>query len=400
MPLQPPSADESPAQGGSIVDGPELAARATPGGDAEPRPKPHAELELRLAAADAEILRVRYAHARASGALDAVRRREMIARALLVDGIREIGAALEPAEARLREAECAIAELRAAPSPAADVVVASAAARAQADTAGGADEADPADEPDSADEAERGDWLRSALLTLAARDPRTAALLLRAILPACLLEIDGVLPFDLVIAELGLMAVSARPEGGVLVIPSARPRSRRERRFMLRCDAATLARLLAGQLSGRAISRCAGRPAQETFLRARRARRLLAVADAAIGFGALQRAGVRLSPELAYRALACAIPPEATDGLAIAVAHEVAGDDRADCYVTVVPGAGITVAAEAPERLDGTLQTSPEALLGLLAGAPPASASKPAVRGDVRAVEALVTLVRGAQRAA
>ncbi|MGI8922125.1 MAG: hypothetical protein ACR2HD_10750 [Solirubrobacteraceae bacterium] len=315
--------------------------------------------------------------------------RETAARSLLIGAVVEVEAALDAAEARLAGVEAAIGEtLEAAdaPSPAPNGNAVARGHTSPASLPSALEQPEPAD---------RGDWLRSALPALAARDPRTAAVLMCEILPFCLRTIEGVLPFDLALAELGLLGFSASDEG-VVAEALPRPRGRRDRSFLFQADAVVIAALIAGRMSRRAISRRAGRPARETFLRARRARRLGALADVPIGLAALSRGGVRLDPSLVYRALACAIPVDATAGLAFTVAHMTTGDRDAKAYVTALPGAGIVVSDEAPGAVDAVVTTTSDALLAVLANDPTGPA-KPAIRGDAAAVQALASLVRSAQ---
>jgi hypothetical protein len=101
------------------------------------------------------------------------------------------------------------------------------------------------------------------------------------------------------------------------------------------------------------------------------------------------RAGVTLSPGLAYRTLAYAVHPSWTRGHAFTVAQEIADPAPQRWHVIVRDGAPVAVARQATAPPDATVTMSRAAFAHLLRREPAPSGERPIVRGDRAAVALL-----------
>jgi hypothetical protein len=228
--------------------------------------------------------------------------------------------------------------------------------------------------------------LRRVLVALAERDPVVAGEILVGLLGAQGPLFAEPVAYDLTVAGIGTFAVTVT-DGVAAVERIARPRSRRNARFELRSDPLTLAELLAGE--ERRIGRFAGRA--RVSRRRRKARDVLQALPAArMSLVEAVRAGARLEPAHAYRALPLAIDPAWTAGHSFAVAQEIIDPDPRTWYLVVRDGAGLEVAESAPEQpVDASVTMTRAAFDRLLRDEPPAPGERPLVRGDRAAVALL-----------
>ena len=225
--------------------------------------------------------------------------------------------------------------------------------------------------------------LRGAIVKLAHDDPVAAGQLLAALLPAHGAALAEALDYDLTIREVGTFAVSVTPENTqVRQIAQRRPRDQAD--LHLIADALTLAELLAGV--PRRVGRMFG-PARFRGSR-RRLSVLKALPATSLSIAEAARAGAQIAPGLVYRALSYAVHPSWTDGQRFTVAQEITGEAPETWYLTARDGAGLAVSDRAPqEGADATVRMTAEAFSHLLRGEIPPRGQRPAVRGDVSAVE-------------
>jgi hypothetical protein len=91
-----------------------------------------------------------------------------------------------------------------------------------------------------------------------------------------------------------------------------------------------------------------------------------------------------------YRALAYAVHPSWTAGETFTVAQEISGDPSQVWYVTALDGSGLSVTMRAPEaEPDARISMTRHTFDLLLRGEVVPSGSRPAVRGDARAIARL-----------
>ena len=233
-------------------------------------------------------------------------------------------------------------------------------------------------------------------MALAREDAEAAGQLLAGLLPAHGAVLAGPLSYDLTVRGVGTFAVSVGA-GPALVQRLSRPRPRGEAAFHLAGDPLVLAELLAGE------RRRVGRFVRGARLRGRRrrVRALLAALPAArLSLADALRAGARLEPPLAYRALPFAVEPEWTRGHAFTVAQEITELAPRTWHVTACDGERLRVVEHASGvPADATVTMTRAAFERLLRGEPPVAGERPVVRGDRAAVAVLkrwTDLARGA----
>ena len=230
--------------------------------------------------------------------------------------------------------------------------------------------------------------LREVLIELASSDPATAARLIAALLPAQGALLGGRLDYDLTVAELGTIAVTAT--GPVTRVRRlAAPRSRLRVDFRIVTSAMPLARLLAG--SGPPLRRFRG----SVLLmgrRGKRARRLLqSVQASTASLAGAARAGARFEPGDVLRALASAIDPSWTRDQIFSVAVEVTGPGGGTWFVVVADGARVTTRTSlaSQETASATVTLNRSTFDALLRDEPAGARERPRVRGDRAAVGCL-----------
>jgi hypothetical protein len=294
----------------------------------------------------------------------------------------DIAARLDAAAAALRERTPPVVEEPAAePEPRAPIKIVS--------------PATPPPRADAVGASQRGyPLLRGALVKLAHDDPAAAGRVIAALLPAQGPLLTGPLGYDLTIREVGTFAVTVA-DGAARAEALDAPRGRRHADFHLRADALTLAELLAGV--DHRIGRYSGRARLKG--RRRRAKALRALPQAQLTLTEAARAGALLEPALAWQALAYAVHPTWTAGLAFTVAHHLTGEETGTWNLTARDGGGLAVTAgEPPEPPAATVATSRAAFDRLLRDEPHPSGDRPAIRGDRDAVAALLALIDRARR--
>jgi putative sterol carrier protein len=174
--------------------------------------------------------------------------------------------------------------------------------------------------------AKTSNGVQQSLMRMAESDPELSTRLLLQSLPAAAAPIKDRLDYRLVLEDVGAYQVSI--DGGsasVEQVADGSDGSNGATDFELRTDAATFARLAAGasplrlMLSGRVRVRGKRRRA----LKIRKLAGELNMRDIA-------RAGVRLEPDLLYRALAYAIDPAWTKGHRFCIKYELTPDGSGD----------------------------------------------------------------------
>ncbi|MBA2514873.1 MAG: hypothetical protein H0V26_11190, partial [Solirubrobacterales bacterium] len=229
--------------------------------------------------------------------------------------------------------------------------------------------------------------LREVLVELATTDPATAARLIAALLPAQGTLLGGRLDYDLVIAELGTLAVTVTgPVTRVRRLTA--PRNRLLVDFRIVTSALSLARILTG--SGPPLRRFRS----SVLLKGRsgkRARHLLQTARASTASLAIvARAGARFEPGDVLRALTCAIDPSWTRGQAFTVAVEVTGAGGGTWFVIVADGRRVTTRAGLDPGVNASATvTLTRASFDALLRDEPAGAERPRVLGDRSSVACL-----------
>ncbi len=208
----------------------------------------------------------------------------------------------------------------------------------------------------------------AALKRLAGADPELAARMVLHSMPAAAAELEPPLAFRLDVDGLGAWRVEATDDGPARVEEAGANGSSED--FALRTDASSLARLAAGTSPLRLML---SRRLRVSGSR-RKALALRQLSEEA-GLRELARMGAPVDPDLAYRALACAIDPEWTRGHRFKVAYELTGTGGGR-WVVVVDDGSIRVeggrsgngAAPAADEVDGTVRTSVETWRGLVSG--------------------------------
>jgi ribonucleoside-diphosphate reductase beta chain len=229
----------------------------------------------------------------------------------------------------------------------------------------------------------RNGYRTAALRRIARSDPKLAVRLVAQALPAAAAGLRPPLSFRLDIENAGTWLVEATDDGPARVsADGASP----EVDFTLHADAASFARLASG---ANPLALMLSRRVRITGKR-RRALALRRLSQDA-GPRELARLGVRVDPDLAYRALAHAVDPEWTRGHRFRVAYDLSGEGGGRWIVTVddgsvrVEGEGDGASAAA-DGLDATVSLSMETWERL-------------VRGDItpsRAMQLQLTKVDGA----
>lgn len=189
-----------------------------------------------------------------------------------------------------------------------------------------------------------GNGMEQSLKRMANEDPELAAQLLVNALPAAAAGVPGTLDYGLEIDRVGSYRVTIA-DGAANVVPvDQTPNGATE--FVLRTDAATLARLAAGAsplrlMLGRRLHIDGKR---RKALRLRKLSNGMSMRDVA-------RAGVDPDPDLVYRALPYAIDPEWTRGQRFTIAYELLqnGTGPGGTWFVKVDDGVVTVSTEPPE---------------------------------------------------
>lgn len=229
-------------------------------------------------------------------------------------------------------------------------------------------------------------WLPRALRDMAVRDPLSAGRLLIQLLPAHGLLESRDLRYDLVVHDVGCLAVTLAG-GRATISEQVEPRPAREVDFRLTSSLAGLGVLFGGGrlrrlLTGERVGIVPDR---------RRADTLRALAQAPLGLRALHSAGVRLDPLLAYRALSGSIEPQWTAPHRFTLLHEVEGSSAHRCCVYVDGERPVSVLRPSVRhnRATVTVRCPPELFLPLLSGELTRSEEGELVEGDAEALSTL-----------
>lgn len=208
-------------------------------------------------------------------------------------------------------------------------------------------------------------WLSRGLRDFSAHDPVAAGRLLLQLLPAHGLVESRDLRYDLVVEEVGCLAVTLRG-GRVEIDEQPAPRPAEEVDFRLTAPLAGLGTLLAG---GRLRRRMAARRA-DVVPDHRRLDTLRRLAQAPLGLRALHSAGVRLDPMLAYRLLTRSFEPQWTAGHRFTLLHEVEGSPAHRCVVYVDGERPVSVLAPSSRNTQVTVvaRCAPDLFVPLLCG--------------------------------
>ena len=208
-------------------------------------------------------------------------------------------------------------------------------------------------------------WLPRALRRLAAQDPAGAGGAIVAMLRAQHLAVPGTVAYDLNLAEVGWVGVTAQEGGRTRVETLPGPRPVAERAFVLEGDLESLARSTFASrprlLFMRGVARVDGhrRPPAP----------IVALTRAPLSIESLRAAGVVFPPALALRLLSLAIEPAWTVGERFSVGYR-SGDSDA-------PGARLEIRDGRPPLLvpehtlwpaTATVHCEPAALPAVLAG--------------------------------
>ena len=236
-------------------------------------------------------------------------------------------------------------------------------------------------------------WLRAALVRLAHDDPRTAARLLVALVPAQRALVSAPLQYDLTIRGAGTYAISIAA-GRATARGVREPRPRAQAAFHLTADVVTLAEVLAG------VQKRMGRWIGSVKVQGQR-RGAEVLRDALVGaqldLSAAARAGADLDPDVVWRALAYAIDPAWTKGHTFTIAQEISGPRPLRWHVAVRDGAPVAIERRAPAQPpDAVVAMSRGAFSHMLRAEPAPGGERPTVRGDRAAV---ATLKRWTDRA-
>ncbi len=236
-------------------------------------------------------------------------------------------------------------------------------------------------------------WLRAALVRLAHDDPRTAARLLVALVPAQGALVSAPLQYDLTIRGAGTYAISIAA-GRATARGVREPRPRAQAAFHVTADVVTLAEVLAG------VQKRMGRWIGSVKVQGQR-RDAEALRDALVGaqldLSAAARAGADLDPDLVWRALAYAIDPAWTKGHTFTIAQEISGPRPLRWHIAVRDGAPVVIERRAPAQPpDAVVAMSRAAFSHMLRAEPAPGGERPTIRGDRAAV---ATLKRWTDRA-
>jgi hypothetical protein len=234
-------------------------------------------------------------------------------------------------------------------------------------------------------------WIGAALRRLADGDPAQAGRLLVRLLPAQHLVHPDRLAYDLYLADVGCVHVTAG-DGATAVLTDNLRRPRAELAFTVIGDLAGAGRLVTRgplrRLFTRHVARVDGRRRACAPLRA--------LAGAELSLAELEATGVTLDPALALTLVASMIDPRATAGERFTIAHRAATGAPGGAYLQVRAGDPPVVTAAPPL---GPVVTSvicpPELLLAVLAGDREAATG---IHGDRRPLGLLERWIARAQQ--
>jgi hypothetical protein len=234
-------------------------------------------------------------------------------------------------------------------------------------------------------------WIGAALRRLADGDPAQAGRLLVRLLPAQHLVHPDRLAYDLYLADVGCVHVTAG-DGATAVLTDNLRRPRAELAFTVSGDLAGAGRLVTRgplrRLFTRHVARVDGRRRACAPLRA--------LAGAELSLAELEATGVTLDPALALTLVASMIEPRATAGERFTIAHRAATGAPGGAYLQVRDGDPPVVTAAPPL---GPVVTSvicpPELLLAVLAGDREAATG---IHGDRRPLGLLERWIARAQQ--
>jgi hypothetical protein len=188
-------------------------------------------------------------------------------------------------------------------------------------------------------------WLPRGLRDMALHDPEACGRLMLQLLPAHGLVESRNMRYDLVIEEVGCLAVMLRA-GQVSIAEQLEPRPMSEVEFRLTAALADFGAVLAG---GRV--RRLGMGARVTVAPHRRwLESLRALAQTPLSLQELHDAGVRLDPTLAYRVLALSIEPQWTARRRFTMLHEVEGAPAHSCCVYVDGERPVSIVSPPPRQ--------------------------------------------------
>jgi hypothetical protein len=229
-------------------------------------------------------------------------------------------------------------------------------------------------------------WLARGLREMSVHDPLSAGRLLLQLLPAHGLVESRDLRYDLVVDEVGYLAVTLL-DGQVTIQEDVTPKLEQRVDFRLTGPLAGIGILVAG---GR-LRRMMASARVEVAPNRRAADTLRSLAQAPLGLRALQAAGVRLDPGLAYRVLTRSVEPHWSAQHRFTLLHEVEGSPAHSCFVYVDGERPISVLNRSPRQTDATLvvRCPPSQFVPLLSGELTQGEERDLAHGDL---EVLATL--------
>jgi hypothetical protein len=232
-------------------------------------------------------------------------------------------------------------------------------------------------------------WLEPVFRALAKRDPTSAGRLAVVLLPAQPLVHARPLAYDLVLSELGCVAVtSADGEVRVDVRDAARPQEQTQ--LVITGELSGLGRLLSSRRVRRRVGRRARAKGDRSALKA-----LRALVGAPLGLERLYAAGVRPEPPLVMLLASVMIDPEWTKGEDFMIAHRDPEASASGAALRVCDKAPVSVGDASELRPGSTTIVCPGgALLGVLAGTGPADLT---VEGDARPLAVVQSWLKRAQ---
>ena len=233
-------------------------------------------------------------------------------------------------------------------------------------------------------------WIGPVFRSTVRRDPAAAGRLAVALLPAQPLVQPLPLAYDLILSDLGCVAVTAA--GGTAQVELRDlPRRREEVQLQVRGELSSLARMLAAGPVRRRLRRGLARPKGDR----RTLRAIRALVRAQLTLEQLRAAGVRPQPTVALALIAAMIEPEWTRGERFTVAHREPNTPAARLCLRVRDGEPVAVGD--PDE-GGPLTTTivcPAATL--LSAFDAASGPDASIEGDARPLTVVQDWVKRAQ---
>jgi hypothetical protein len=233
----------------------------------------------------------------------------------------------------------------------------------------------------------RKSWLLRSLRALAKHDPVAAGRIVLGLLPAQRLAYAQPVAYDLLLADVGCVQVTAAGSA-TRVVPAPLPRELADVDLRITGKCCEIARLL---LAGR-LRRRLGRRMAEVQGRRKALRALVNLLRTPLGLPELYAAGMRLDVQLTLELAAAMIDPKAAASHRFTVAHE----GPAGSWYLKLTGAGRPAVTSAPPLGPAatTIVSEPGALLAVLAGADEPGAT---IHGAAEPLELLRAWMKRAQ---